>query len=289
MHATNEAIKTGNPFATPAKKASGTKSKPERKPMKMPRPISSTDFDAKISSSAGDKPLCQWLHEQLELLPLVRFPFTPAQLPTNGIYFFYEDGEAWRHGLNKPRIVRIGSHRDGNFRSRINDHFLLSKSEMTLQADRPAPKDRSIFRKNLGRALLAKADDSYLKVWDIDFTSKANQKAYGHLRNLDREDEIEANVTTILREGFSFRFVLVEGQEQRMGTAGLEGALIGTVAHCRCCRPSPTWLGNSSPLSKIRESGLWLVQHLKHPPMTAEERLAFSACVARTQSQYPNP
>ena len=257
--------------------------------MTIPRLISSADLDAENCSPAEDQQLCHWLHEQLELLPLVRYPFTLTQLPTNGIYFFYEDGETWGHGPSKPRIVRIGSHRDGNFRSRINDHFLLSKSEMPLHAERPAPKDRSIFRKNLGRALLAKADDSYLKVWDIDFTSKANQKAYGGFRNLDRECEVEANVTSILRKNFSFRFVLVEGQEQRMGTAGLEGALIGTVARCGSCRPSPSWLGNCSPLGKIRGYGLWLVQHLTHPPMTAEERLAFSACLARTQTQYGKP
>lgn len=37
--------------------------------------------------------LCKWLHEQLEQLPLVKFPFRLEQLPGNGIYFFYEEGE----------------------------------------------------------------------------------------------------------------------------------------------------------------------------------------------------
>lgn len=37
--------------------------------------------------------LCKWLHEQLEQLPLVKLPFRLEQLPGNGIYFFYEEGE----------------------------------------------------------------------------------------------------------------------------------------------------------------------------------------------------
>ena len=43
---------------------------------------------------------------------------------------------------------------------------------------------------------------------------------------------------------------------------GLESSLIGTVAHCKLCEPSDNWLGNYSPKRQIRESGLWLAQHL---------------------------
>ena len=52
--------------------------------------------------------VCQWLHERLEALPLVQFPFDPERLPDNGIYFFYEQGETWGHGGRRPRIVRVG-------------------------------------------------------------------------------------------------------------------------------------------------------------------------------------
>jgi hypothetical protein len=111
--------------------------------------------------------LCKWLHEQLEQLPLIRFPFRLEQLPENGIYFFYEDGEVWGHGGNKPRIVRVGTHKDGNFRSRIKEHYLLDESWMNFNENKPKPSDRSIFRKNIGRALLNKDKDSYLKIWNI--------------------------------------------------------------------------------------------------------------------------
>lgn len=32
--------------------------------------------------------LCKWLHEQLEQLPRIEFPFELEKLPENGIYFF---------------------------------------------------------------------------------------------------------------------------------------------------------------------------------------------------------
>jgi hypothetical protein len=34
-----------------------------------------------------------WLHEQLELLPIFKYPFDLKLLPNNGVYFFYEEGE----------------------------------------------------------------------------------------------------------------------------------------------------------------------------------------------------
>ena len=68
---------------------------------------------------------CEWLHNQLKNLPLIKYPFRLEDLPKNGIYFFYEKGEVWGHGGKNPRIVRVGTHKGDNFRSRINDHFLF--------------------------------------------------------------------------------------------------------------------------------------------------------------------
>src|SRR3970282_701015 len=113
--------------------------------------------------------VCKWLHEELESLPLVRHPFDLEELPENGIYFFYERGEVWGHGAEKARIVRVGTHREGNFRSRIAGHFLLDESRMVFDRTQSPPHDRSIFRKHIGRALLAKNNDPYLEIWNIDF------------------------------------------------------------------------------------------------------------------------
>lgn len=225
--------------------------------------------------------LCQWLHTQLTPLPPVAYPFDSKQLPDNGIYFFYEKGEVWGHGEGQPRIVRIGTHRDGNFRSRISEHFLLNEAKVNFDATKPPPHDRSVFRKNIGRALLNRSHDRYLVVWDIDFMKKENLEKYAYLREIETERRIEAEVTRLLRDNFFFRFVVVEGQAERMGSKGLEARLIATVARCSACRPSPDWLGQYSPKEKIRQSGLWQVQHLRADPLTESDRaLLMAACAA---------
>ena len=78
--------------------------------------------------------ICKWLQEQLELLPIFKYPFDLKLLPNNGVYFFYEEGENSDHGngINRPRIVRIGIHKENNFQSRISEHFLLNESKMNF-------------------------------------------------------------------------------------------------------------------------------------------------------------
>ncbi|MEW6181487.1 MAG: hypothetical protein AB1522_16360 [Chloroflexota bacterium] len=112
---------------------------------------------------------CKWLHEKLEELPLIKYSFKLELLPENGIYFFYEIDEIWGHGGDKLRIVRVGTHKGNNFRSRISEHFLINEKKMNFDENSPKPSDRSIFRKNIGRAILNKKKDPYLKVWEIDF------------------------------------------------------------------------------------------------------------------------
>jgi hypothetical protein len=208
---------------------------------------------------------CRWLHEQLEQLQLISYPILDRNLkvlPDNGIYFFYEEGENWGHGVNKLRIVRVGTHRDGNFRNRIAEHFLLNESKMDFGRDNPKPSDRSIFRKNIGRALLNRANDDYLRIWEIDFMGSENKQRFAHMRDIRKEREIEAQITHLLRTKFSFRLIELIGQAQRMGKTGLEGALIGTLARCAFCRASTGWLGKYSPKKQISQGKLWLVQHL---------------------------
>ena len=144
--------------------------------------------------------LCEWLHGQLEQLPSVKFPFRLEQLPRNGIYFFYENNEIWGHNGNKPRVVRIGTHRDGNFRSRIKEHYLLEESKMKFDRKNSKPSDRSIFRKNIGRTILNRDKDDYIQIWEIDFTSRRNRELLGYKRNIDKERSIESTITKILRK-----------------------------------------------------------------------------------------
>jgi hypothetical protein len=225
--------------------------------------------------------ICKWLHEQLEILPIVKYPFDSKSLPKNGVYFFYEKGENASHSdvTMTPRIVRIGTHKENNFRSRISEHFLLNESKMNFNNQTPKPSDRSIFRKNIGRALLNKQEDDYLTVWNIDYTTSDNKKRFSHLRNIGKEKETEIQVTDIIRKYFWFRFVPIEGQEQRMGKMGIESRLIGTVTKCEECKPSQNWLGIFSPVSKINNGKLWLYQHLNSSELTDTDKLALSKSI----------
>jgi hypothetical protein len=85
-----------------------------------------------------------------------------------------------------------------------------------------------------------------------------------------------------LRENFSFRFIEVSEQTHRMGSEGLERALIGTLASCPQCRPSAEWLGNYSPKPQVHDSGLWLVQHLRAAPLSPAQMDSVAAAIAKS-------
>jgi len=92
---------------------------------------------------------CDKIHRLFNGMERFNFPFDETKIPLNGIYVLFEKGEKG-HGMN--RIVRIGTHTGKNqLRSRLMQHFINEN------------KDRSIFRKNIGRALLSKARDIFLE------------------------------------------------------------------------------------------------------------------------------
>ncbi len=227
--------------------------------------------------------LCKWIHEKLELLPLIQYPFELNSLPKNGIYFFYEKGEYWGHGGNKNRIVRIGTHKKENFRTRINDHYNLNSLEINFSVNDSKPSDRSIFRKNIGRALLNDKHDKYIKIWEISFMEKKNKEKFSQLRDIQKEILLEQRISEILRNNFSFKYIIIENEEKRIGSKGLERALIGTVARCYLCRPSSNWLGKKSPIREISRGKLWEVQHLKNYDITNEDKISIIRAIKKTK------
>jgi hypothetical protein len=96
---------------------------------------------------------------------------------------------------------------------------------MAFTQDQPRPHDRSIFRCHIGGALLNKTGDPYLSVWEKNLTARKARDAKRHLRDISKEVSTEGEVTQILREKFSFKFIEIADQMQRMGNQGLERAL----------------------------------------------------------------
>jgi len=197
---------------------------------------------------------CEEIHRLFNSMKRYSFPYNPNDIPLNGIYILFQEGEK-AHG--KDRIVRIGTHTGKDqLRSRLWQHFVNEN------------KDRSIFRKNIGRAILNKDKNPLLKQWELDLTTKEDKDKY--LKNIDmkKQKEIEKQVTKYLQENFTFVVFEVLDKNERLA---LESKIISTVSSCKDCKASTQWLGNYSPKDKIRESGLWLVNELYKEPLNEKD------------------
>ena len=179
------------------------------------------------------------------------FPFDDVRLPRNGIYVLFERGEEAHGG---DRIVRVGTHTgDNQLPSRLVQHFVHEN------------KDRSIFRKNIGRALLNRSGDAYLAEWELDRTSRVARERHGVERDIEKRRIVEHEVTQYLQRHFTFVAFCVDKKADRLH---FESRIISTLSHCDECKPSALWLGLSSPKNRIRECGLWLVNELYKEPLT---------------------
>ncbi len=170
--------------------------------------------------------VCAALHDWANSLHLFHFPFEESAIPLNGIYLLFERGEMG-HGSN--RIVRVGTHTGKNqLRSRLKQHFLVEN------------KDRSIFRKNIGRAILLNRDhDSFLSKlgYRSHFTSRKNQ-------SLLSTSIVSAKLSSVYRNTsariFRSSVIRLENKTDRLS---IESKLISTLSHCEECGPSAGWLG----------------------------------------------
>lgn len=196
--------------------------------------------------------LCNELHLLCSKLPIYKYEFNLSDLPKNGIYIVFEKGEK-AHGVD--RIVRIGTHTgQDNLPVRLKEHFYNEN------------KNRSIFRKNIGRAFLK--DDEYLDIWNMDFIPKKNREQYSEKINSKKQTEIEKQVSNYIRDNISFVIIPIENIEQRLE---FESKIISTVSLCKECFSSKKWLGLSSPENNIRISGLWQKQHLFKTPLNEKD------------------
>ncbi|MDR3543676.1 MAG: hypothetical protein P4L69_22375 [Desulfosporosinus sp.] len=198
--------------------------------------------------------LCNKLHTLIREGQRLDFSMGYYTIPHNGIYIMFEKGEFAHKG---DRIVRIGTHTgDKQLRSRIYQHFENEN------------KNRSIFRKNIGRCFLNKEHNTYLSTWELDTTSKEKKERFSHLIDKAYESEIEKKISHYIQENLSYCLLEVPSKEKRLY---YEARLIGTVSGCLECFPSEKWLGQFSPVDKIKKSGLWQVKELYSCPLNEDE------------------
>src|SRR5690606_35024880 len=124
--------------------------------------------------------------------------------------------------------------------------------------------DGSIFRKNIGKAILNAHCDPYLANWTID-TSKPENRAY---LDVDKNADTERRVSKFLRENFTFTVFQVTDKVERLR---MEEAIIAALIAEPEFMPSPKWPGRYSPEQEIRDSGMWLKRGLNGKPLTEEE------------------
>ncbi len=213
--------------------------------------------------------ICTLLHHLANENKLERFvfPFDVAQIPRNGIYILFEAGE---HAHETDRIVRVGTHTGNNqLRARLQQHFVTEN------------KDRSIFRKNIGRAFLNRTKDPFLEQWNWDLTTRKAKDAYGNLLNRDYQQEMERRVTEYIQDKFSFVVLEIVDKAERLK---FESRIISTVSLCKGCHPSAEWLGLHSPKAKIRQSGLWLVNELYKEPLSEQEFVVLREIASKPSS-----
>ena len=130
--------------------------------------------------------LCQQLH--ILIREGRRFDFSMGYdgIPLNGIYIMFEKGEIAHDG---DRIVRIGTHTgDKQLRSRIYQHFENEN------------KNRSMFRKNIGRCILNKERNPYLSSWELDMTTRENKERFSHCIDKAFETDLEEQISKYIQE-----------------------------------------------------------------------------------------
>ena len=194
--------------------------------------------------------LCKAVHLLFNMIPRMDYQMI-AKIPfEDGIYIMFEKGQ--KQG-DFDRIVRVGTHTaEGRLKARLKDHFISRN------------KDGSIFRKNVGKALLSKNNDPYLDLWTLDMSNKKNTATIDKVK----EAEIENAVSDYLHNNISFVCFPINNKEERLR---IEEALIALLNCSDDFYPDNNWLGRYSPVDRINRSGLWLTQGLDAEPLTIEE------------------
>ncbi len=202
------------------------------------------------------------IYSIISILPRFSFQTPKKILPSNGIYLFFEQGETIDNNLD--RIVRIGTHKaDGRFPKRIRQHYGNTSS---LKGN----KNSSVFRKQIGGAMLRKVNDAdpRLNDWLI--------------QDGPTFQEVEENVSKVLRERFTFSCFHVENKGERLS---LEKGLIALLAQYSLGQPSINWLGNYAANEKITKSGLWNTQHIKAEPLNIKQLKRIEILIEETCSK----
>lgn len=220
-----------------------------------------SEFVREYINSPTISNMCEELHCMFNAVP--RYSCADAgKIPfNNGIYIVFEAGETFG---SWNRIVRIGTHTSKDrLKGRLRDHFSREN------------KDGSIFRKNVGKAILNRINHTYLPIWSLD-TSKPENRIF---IDFELQREIEKEVSKYLEQNFSFAVFPVEDNQLRLR---LEEGIIATLHQNVNFKASGNWLGNYSPEGQIRSGGMWLKNGLGAQSLTDLEMINLKTILKST-------
>ena len=198
------------------------------------------------------------LHDIFNVLRRFSYPYQKTRnkkwiVPRNGIYVFFEKGEVYTNsqGYLQDRIVRVGIHtkdseRGNRLFSRLDQHF---RGNMNA----------SSFRKYV-----------------VDSLQNKHKQPISN---------IEKQVSTYMRENFSFVVFEVETQKERedweekltstLGQAGKNGLI-----------SFPNWLGKYSSNTNVKTSGLWQSDEMNGHPLNLKELQQLLQIIQNSNLKY---
>lgn len=168
-----------------------------------------------------------------------------AELPTHGVYFFFEPGEYRTDSGSGMRVVRVGTHAiiessKTKLWTRLSQH--RGSSETGLGNHRG-----SIFRLLVGEAI-QRRDSTAISSWGVGSTANAVVRA--------AEVEAEKNVSEYIGQ-MRVLAVSVPDRIERSIVEMSSIALLSNYGKMLVDQPSTTWLGAFSGRERVRDSGLW--------------------------------
>ncbi|UTD26623.1 YaaA family protein [Bradyrhizobium sp. WD16] len=175
-----------------------------------------------------------------------------SDLPTHGVYFFFDESETTRFSTIIPRLVRIGTHgisagSTATLRNRLRTHFGTRAGQGNHRA--------SVFRLHVGRALIER-DNLQGQFPDWGKGQSAPREI------TDREAALEAKVSQYIGNLRVLAIPVIDtaGKSSMRATVERQFIAMFTEHLCALESGSPNWLGKFSDKPSIKETGLWNVR-----------------------------
>ena len=182
--------------------------------------------------------------------------------PQRGVYFFFEPAEFREDGYT-PRVVRIGTHGLRPSKSTLWGRLSQHKGNVGGSLPNGGNHRGSVFRHHVGTALLSTGD------WpgEVRTSWPVGQNAPRDVRR--SEYPLEREVSARIRSMPLLWLDVGDDPSPTSERGVIERGAIGLLSNLGKIpidEPSMAWLGRSAERERIRNSGLWNVNHVEEVP-----------------------